>query len=140
MSIRLGPVNTTIITTSLRDTNSVSNIKKSFILTCCNKAGTAQPIDLVNMAIAVKVRVNDILNKTRAMFDTTDPRELKLALSHFIERVENDGRDATIEYTLKKISTGIGPVNGDPGGLAAVGTFRYQIVLDTNCLTRNTIY
>jgi len=82
--------------------------------------------------------VNDILEKTRAMLDTTDRRELKTALFHFIERAKIDGRDVTIEYTFKKPSTGIVPTNGDPGGSTATGKiFKAHLVLEKYVFPRN---
>jgi site-specific DNA recombinase len=63
------------------------------------------------------VMVDDILNKVRAMLDTTDRKELKAALTHFIERIEIHGQDVTIEYTFKKPTTAKVPVTGDPGGI-----------------------
>lgn len=60
--------------------------------------------------------VNDILHKVRAMFDITDYKELKVALSHFIERIEIDGRDVTIQYSFRKPEKNVLP-SGDPGGI-----------------------
>jgi hypothetical protein len=64
--------------------------------------------------------VDDILNKVRAMLDTTDRKEIKAALSHFIERITIDGQDVTIEYSFKKPATANVPTAGDPGGLRGV--------------------
>ena len=49
--------------------------------------------------------VDDILLKVHALLDLADRRELKAALSHFIERIEIHGQDVTIEYTFKKPTT-----------------------------------
>jgi hypothetical protein len=60
--------------------------------------------------------VDDILTKVHALLDTTDRKELKAALSHFIERIEIQGQDVTVEYTFNKpVKTGF--TNGDPGGI-----------------------
>ena len=61
--------------------------------------------------------VNDMLQRVHAMLDITDRKELKVALTHFIERIEVHGQDVTIEYTFKKPSMVIVPTNGDPGGI-----------------------
>jgi hypothetical protein len=61
--------------------------------------------------------VTDVLEKPLAILETTDRKELKTALSHFIERILIDGQDVTIEYTFKKPTMAIVPTNGDPGGI-----------------------
>ena len=60
-------------------------------------------------------KVNDILYKIRAMFDTADRKGLKTASSHFIERIGIKGQNLTIEYTFKKEVTL--SVSGDPEGI-----------------------
>ena len=65
-----------------------------------------------------EVMVDDILNKVRAILDTTDRKELKAALLHFIERIKIHGQDVTIEWnSFKKPTSGILSVTGDPGGI-----------------------
>ena len=82
--------------------------------------------------------VDDILLKVHAMLDLADRRELKAALSHFIERIEIYRQDVTIEYTFKKPTTANVSTVGDPGGLPAVNpVFKAHLVLDTSCLPRN---
>jgi hypothetical protein len=39
------------------------------------------------------------------MLDITDPRELKEILSHFIEKVEIAGNQATLNYTFAEPKT-----------------------------------
>lgn len=61
--------------------------------------------------------VNDMLGKVHAMLELTDPRELKIALSHFIDRIEISGNEVSIFYSVAKPVTQIVPVTGDPGGI-----------------------
>ena len=89
----------------------------------------------LKIPVVTDVMVDEILLKVRTMLDSTDPKELKTALSHFIERIEINGQNVTIEYTFKKPSTEIVPTIGDPGGSATTGNFTAHLVLDTTCLT-----
>jgi hypothetical protein len=61
--------------------------------------------------------VNGVFTKVHAMFESTDPKELKTALTHFIGRITVHGQDVTIEYTFKQPVTKKVPTNGDPGGI-----------------------
>ncbi len=71
----------------------------------------------LKLPVITDAMVEDILLKVHAMLDLADRRELKAALSHFIERIEIDGQDVTIEYTFKKPSTVKVFTIGDPGGI-----------------------
>jgi hypothetical protein len=59
--------------------------------------------------------VDEILEKTHAIFNTADRKELKVAFSHFFESIEIDGKDVTIEYSFKKQTIVNVFTNGDPG-------------------------
>jgi len=50
-------------------------------------------------------------------FENTDPKELKVALSNFIERIDVEGTVATLNYTFMKPATVIVHDVGDPGGI-----------------------
>jgi hypothetical protein len=78
-----------------------------------------------------------MLSTVHTMLDSTEPRELKAALSHFIERIEINGQDVTIQYTFKKPLTANVPALGDPGRSTAISTFKAHLVLDTSCLPRS---
>jgi hypothetical protein len=80
--------------------------------------------------------VNDILEKTRAMLDTTDRKELKTALGHFIDRIEVDGSNISIEWGFKKPTRQFVPSIGDPGALTAVGTFKNSFKIPDACFPR----
>ena len=58
-----------------------------------------------------------VLDQVHSMIDTTDPRELKTALSHFIEKIEVTGSEITIFYSVAPPKKAIMPTNGDPGGI-----------------------
>ena len=67
--------------------------------------------------VVTDVGVNDILRKVRDMFDITDRKELMTALSHFIEWMEINGQDVTLQYKIMKPTTEIVLSNGDPEGI-----------------------
>ena len=60
--------------------------------------------------------VNDLQDTVFRMLDVTNLQELKITLSHFIERIEISGREMTIQYSVAPPTTGIVSTNGDPGG------------------------
>jgi hypothetical protein len=84
-----------------------------------------------------EMMVDEVINNVHSILDTTEPQELKVALSHFIEKIEMNGKETTIFYSV------ILPVKekvlnfGDPGGSTAVGTFKAHLVLDMSCLPRS---
>lgn len=93
----------------------------------------------LKLPVITDTMVDNILDKVHAMLDTTDRKELKAALSHFIERIEIHGQDVTIEYSFKKPTTIKVSTDGDPGGLATVGTiFKAHLILDSLIFPRNT--
>jgi hypothetical protein len=55
--------------------------------------------------------------KVHKILETPDPHELKLILSHFIEKIEIAGDTATFFYTFGEINKEIVPTNGDPEGI-----------------------
>jgi len=57
-----------------------------------------------------------LLERLSILGETAGQRELKAALTHFIERIEIHGQDVTIEYSFKKPAIAKVPTNGDPGG------------------------
>lgn len=61
--------------------------------------------------------VDEVLDQVYSMIDTTDPQELKTALSHFIEKIEVTGSEVTIFYSVATPRKAIVPTNGDPEGL-----------------------
>jgi site-specific DNA recombinase len=61
--------------------------------------------------------VADVMLKLQNMLETTDPQELKSILSHFIEKIEIAGDNATFFYTFGEIKKEIVPSNGDPEGI-----------------------
>jgi hypothetical protein len=61
--------------------------------------------------------VAEVLLKLQTMLETTDPRELKAILSHFIEKMEISGNKATFIYTFTEPKTEIVSSNGDPEGI-----------------------
>jgi len=70
--------------------------------------------------------VNIILSKVRAMFDTTDPQELKTALNYFIEKIIIEGKSVTVHYSVAPQATGFVSSNGDPGGLQELMQYRQK--------------
>lgn len=64
-----------------------------------------------------EMMVDEVINNVHSILDTTEPQELKVALSHFIEKIEMNGKETTIFYSV------IPPVKekvlnfGDPGGI-----------------------
>lgn len=83
--------------------------------------------------------VTDVLSKLNAMLAATDAKELKAILAHFIEKIEIDGTRATFYYTFAEPRAEIVPTIGDPEGLSAVGTNRYQANLPADVFTRGVV-
>ena len=72
--------------------------------------------------------IDDVLTRVYAMFELTEHQELKAALARFIERIEINGQDITIQYTFAKpVSTNV-PSIGDPGGIG-VARATFQVLL-----------
>ncbi len=61
--------------------------------------------------------VDDVLRKMAAMLDTTEPKERKAVLAHFIERIEISGTRATFYCTFNEPETQNIRVSGDPEGI-----------------------
>jgi site-specific DNA recombinase len=61
--------------------------------------------------------VVDVMLKLQTMLETTDPKELKTILSHFIEKIEIDGKKATFYYTFTEPRNEIVLTTGDPEGI-----------------------
>ncbi len=53
-----------------------------------------------------------------SLFDATEPRELKAVLGYFIDRIEVQGKELIVYYSVvKPASENIVPVIGDPEGI-----------------------
>jgi hypothetical protein len=61
--------------------------------------------------------VDEVVIKVHAMLNVTDPQELKIALSRFIERIEVSGTELTIFYSMAPPATRIVSTESDPQGL-----------------------
>ena len=61
--------------------------------------------------------VDDVRARLGTVLETTEPRELKAILAHFIERVEVEGRRATFYCTFAEPKGEIVSVAGDPEGI-----------------------
>jgi hypothetical protein len=90
----------------------------------------------LKLPTVTETMVDEVLDQVHSMVDTTDPQELKTALSHFIEKIEVTGSEITIFYSVAPPKKAIVPTNGDPEGLAVVGTIILKLADD--CLPRNS--
>ena len=61
--------------------------------------------------------LDEVVFKTQEMFNTANPHELKLALAHFIEKIDLLGNEVTMCYSFAPASKGIVPVGSDPSGI-----------------------
>jgi site-specific DNA recombinase len=71
----------------------------------------------LKLPAVTETMVDAVLDQVHSMIDTTDPQELKTALSHFIEKMEVTGSEITIFYSVAPPKKAIVPTNGDPGGI-----------------------
>lgn len=79
-----------------------------------------------------------MLDQLSTLGETAGQRELKAALTHFIERIEIHGQDVTIEYSFKKPAIAKVPTNGDPGG-APDSRVQPAYIVEILCPTINEI-
>ena len=49
--------------------------------------------------------VTDVVQSTHEIFDSTNPAELKVALAHFIDRIDLRGREVQIGYSFDPETT-----------------------------------
>lgn len=54
----------------------------------------------IKLPVITEAMVDDVLTKVRAMLDSTNPQELKTALAHFIDRIEVQGSQLTLYYSV----------------------------------------
>ena len=70
----------------------------------------------LKLPVITESMVDEVMKRVKEIFQLIEPVELKTALSHFIERIEINGQEVTIEYTFGKHMSGKVSTTGDPGG------------------------
>jgi hypothetical protein len=75
---------------------------------------TLEKEKMLKMPTITDQMADEIMVKIQEMFKTTKSAELKLALAHFIEKIDISGRELNIHYSFAPASKGIVPVGSDP--------------------------
>ncbi len=91
---------------------------------------------LLRIPEATDAEVDRVIERLEGLFDTTDPGELKTALSYFIDRIEAGGNEMTIYYNFQQGE--IVGLHWRPGGVEG-NSLRIRVGIPRDAIPRRLL-